>query len=74
VRSFTKTLVIIFILLSVIWLTSELDVIEVLTFKVTEEQMTKYSGYYYNQLDLEQKKMYIKLDEAVNSYKEKGNS
>jgi len=71
VRSFTKTLVIIFILLSVIWLTSELDVIEVLTFKVTEEQMTKYSGYYYNQLDLEQKKMYIKLDEAVNSYKEK---
>lgn len=70
-RSFTKTLVIIFILLSVIWLTSELDVIEVLTFKVTEEQMAKYSGYYYNQLDTEQKKMYIKLDEAINSYEEK---
>ena len=39
--------------------------------RVSDEKLENYSGYYFNHLQLEEKKMYVVLDEAIKKHKEK---
>ena len=37
---------------------------------VSAEKLASYSSYYFNQLQLDEKKMYVKIDEGIKEIKE----
>lgn len=65
-KKLIKTLFILAAVIILICLGNKLGILDFSDFRtITEEEMAEYTGYYYNQLTEEQKKIYIKIDRAV---------
>lgn len=58
-------IIVVGIIIALICLASKLDVLGLPFFDVSEDKISKYFNYYYNQLELDEKKIYIRVDEAV---------
>lgn len=64
-KKFLKTTIIIGIVV-LICLVPKLGILDFSVLDVSEEKLSNYSEYYFNQLEIDEKKIYVKIDEAVN--------
>lgn len=65
-RGFFKVIITVVIIIVLICLATKLGILDFLYLNVSEEQMSNYNGYYYSELSLDDKKIYIKIDETIN--------
>lgn len=63
-KNFLKTIMIIGII-ALICLVPKLDILDFSVLDVSEEQLSNYSEHYFNQLEIDEKKIYVRIDEAV---------
>lgn len=70
-KKFLKKIITILIIIFLICLIQKLGILDFSAFGINEEKLNSYEGYYYKQLDKEEKKIYIKLDEAIEKREEK---
>jgi len=70
VKKFLK-ISIITVIIALICLIPQLDILDFYVLDVSEEILARYTEYYFNQLELDEKKLYIRIDEAVRDKKEK---
>lgn len=68
-KKFLKTIIIIGII-ALICLVPKLDILDFSALGVSEEQLSSYSDYYFNQLEIDEKKIYARIDEAINKREE----
>lgn len=61
-KKFLKLLIVIIALICLVY---KLDILGFFVLNASDEQLARYNGYYFNKLDLEEKNMYVKIDEAV---------
>lgn len=66
-----KFLISILIIIVLICLVVKLGILDFFILEVSEQQLQEYSNFYFDQLDLEEKKIYIKIDETVKNRNEK---
>lgn len=59
------------VIICLICLAVQLGILDFSNSKVSYEKISSYSNYYYNKLHLEEKEMYVKIDEAVKTKKKK---
>ncbi len=68
-KKIIKTISIIAVIF-LICLVFKLDILDFSVFKVDEQKLTNYSGYYFNQLEQSEKEIYVKMDDAVKNMRE----
>lgn len=70
-KKFLKITVVIAVIIALICLAQKLDILGFSFLDISEEQLANYSEYYFNQLELDEKKMYARIDEAVEDKRER---
>lgn len=60
------TIIVIFLICLVV----KLNILDFSVFKIDEQRFLDYAGYYFNQLDWDEKEIYIKIDDAVKNIRE----
>ena len=70
-KKFLKIITRFIIIIALICLVFKLDILGLLTLRVSDEKLSSYTEYYYNQLELDEKKMYVAIDETIKSKKVK---
>lgn len=70
-KKLSKLILFIIIISSLICLVQKLGILDFCFYKITQEDISNYSAYYFNQLNEEEKSIYIKIDKAVQNLKEK---
>lgn len=68
-RKFLKVTSIIVIIIALICLANELGILSFFDLNISEEQLARYSEYYFSQLELDEKEMYVAIDEAIKDRK-----
>lgn len=66
-KKFLKVIIIGIVIIALICLVQKLDILGFSVLDISEEKILSYSGYYFNQLELDEQKIYIKVDETVKS-------
>lgn len=69
-KKFLKTIAIILVII-LICLVIKLDILEFSAYKVDEQSLLNYTGYYFKQLQQEEKEIYVKIDDAAKNIKKK---
>ncbi|MBQ8044464.1 MAG: hypothetical protein IJ272_10055 [Clostridia bacterium] len=64
-------IVIITVIIALICLVPKLDILDFFALNISEEKLSTYSEYYFNQLALDEQKMYVRIDEAIKNRQEK---
>lgn len=64
-KKLIKIIISLSIIISLICLVQKLDVLDFFVLDISEEKLSNYSAYYFEQLDLEEKKMYVRIDESI---------
>lgn len=54
-----------------ICLVQKLGILDFFVLNVSDEQLSSYSDYYFNKLDQDEQKMYVKIDESIRGNEEK---
>lgn len=67
-KKFFKVTSTIIVILAIVVLLNKLEILS-FDLKISPEKIASYSEYYYNQLELDEKEMYVAIDEAVKARK-----
>ena len=70
-KKLLKLILFILIISGLICLVQKLDILDFCFYNITDEDISNYTGYYFNQLDKEEKEIYIKIDNAVQKIEDK---
>lgn len=64
-KKFLKTILVSIFIVTLICLVQKLDILERFALNESDEKLSSYSAYYFKQLQLDEKKIYVRIDEAV---------